>query len=339
MQKEATKLVQWLRKSDSKWIHFLLCLPSLIQQLIWCAHKHENPDSKRYVLNHFGDASVHRTYYVIRINQPICGLASFEAIIACYCAYAEKRGFLPIVDLQNLPTMYHEAEEVGKINIWERYYEQPEGLSLVDTSTAKKVIFGDYSNPRTHLVRFWYMDNPLNRNKYTCYHQKYIRINEKMRQIVDQTAEELGFNEGQRILGVVARGTDYRALKPVLHAVVPSDDKMILRTREVMLAQKCTRLFLATEDLDILEAFQRAFPEKLVFTNQKRFRTQEKQMIAHYASDRPNDRYLRGEEYLTALELLARCDCLIGVGCNAFYGAAARKECWEYIEQFDEGSY
>ena len=243
-----------------------------------------------------------------------------------------------MVDLKNLPTMYHENDEVGKVNIWERYYEQPAGISLDDVSSYRKVIYGDYSSPRTELFRFWYSGNPMNAHQYPSLHQRYIRINGKMQQLVEQVADKLGF-AGEKVLGVIARGTDYIALKPEMHAIPPSVEKMILHAKDIMASQNCTKLFLATEDLDILEAFKETFDDRLIYTNQQRFRKQDHLAIANYASDRANDKYLRGEEYLVVLELLTRCDCLIGVGCNAFYRAAARKNHWDYIEQFDEGRY
>ena len=338
MKKEATRLVKWLRKSKSKFIHTLLWLPSFFMPVVWCFYKREDPNSKRYVQRNKCVSPLKKTLYVIRLNHPAWGLAPLEANVACCCAWAEKQGYLPVVDLQNLPTMYHENDEVGKVNIWERYYEQPAGISLEEIPSYPKVIYGDYSAPRTELFRFWYIGNPMNAHQYPALHQRYIRINEKMRGLVDDTASELGFSNG-KILGVIARGTDYIPLRPAMHAIPPCIEKMILHAKDAMASQNCTKLFLATEDLDILEAFKEAFDDRLIYTNQQRFRKQDHLAIANYASDRANDRYLRGEEYLIVLELLTRCDCLIGVGCNAFYRAAARKNHWDYIEQFDEGRY
>lgn len=336
-RKEATKLVQHLRKSNSPIIQTLLWLPGAVKPFLCCLHR-PDPASKPFLKRNRTGTNSEETYYVIRLNFPNYGLSSLETFVAAGCAYAEKHGYIPVVDLKNFKTMYQEQNELGAVNIWERYYDQPAGVSLDDAEQGCRILYGDYCGWRQNFLHCIYFRNLANQKTIRRVFAKSIRLNAPTRAAVDSAYQNLHI-ENEKLLGVVARGTDYSMLRPEMHSIPPETQRMIDRARSVMREHACTRIFLATEDLDVLSAFRDAFGEQLVYNEALRFHAKANLHIAEYPSTRPNDRYLRGLEYLTTLEILSRCDCLVGMGCSAFNYAALRRPQREYVELVDAGTY
>lgn len=54
-------------------------------------------------------------------------------------AYADKKGYIPVVDMKNYPNTYLFSDEVGRVNAWEYYFEQPGGMSLEESSSITKI--------------------------------------------------------------------------------------------------------------------------------------------------------------------------------------------------------
>ena len=61
----------------------------------------------------------------------------------------------------------------------------------------------------------------------------------------------------------------------------------------------------------------------VIFTNQKRFSSDERRILSTITFERENDEYWRGLEYLTVLFLLSQCDSIMGTDTGTFRAALA----------------
>ena len=80
--------------------------------------------------------------YIVRRAADNVGLFSYFETSLGGIAYADKNNMTPVVDLKNLPNTYLEPDEVGKINMWEYYFEQPTNLSLDEAYSSREFVIG-----------------------------------------------------------------------------------------------------------------------------------------------------------------------------------------------------
>lgn len=340
-KREATRLVRWLRTLDNRTIQTLLYLPSMA--LPYWAYLKTNKRRfwRRTVVNRKG-LNRGKTFYIIGYDFAWTGsgLANLETFITANSAYAEKRGWIPVVDMKNFPTMYHTEETLGKENIWDWYYEQPGGVSLEEAQKSRRCVLSN-SNPYFHnWLRFPYFGISANRARMQRVYQKYIRIKPDLLAKMDAECSGAALiRDGKRILGAVCRGTDFIATHPSEHAIPPSVGEEIHICREELRTHNCDALYLATEDQDILDAFINAFGDTLIYENAHRFRAQPDVWLHKYKVDPELTPYLRGYEYLLTLTMLSKCDCLIGVPCTALNYAYLRRPDREYFHAWECGTY
>lgn len=340
-KREATKLVRWLRTFDNRAIQTLLYLPSMVRPFYAYLKTNKRRFWRRTVV-HRGGLNPGKTFYVIgdSASWATSGLANIEPYVAANCAYAEKRGWIPVVDMKNFPTMYHTPETLGKENVWDWYYEQPGNISLEEALKSRRCVLSN-SNPYFHnWLRFPHLGNPANRSRIQRIYRTYIRVKPAL--LAKMEAECAGADlvrNQKRILGVVCRGTDFVAARPSGHSIPPATAEAIRISREELAAHSCDALYLATEDQDILDAFIEAFGDALIYENARRFRAQPGVWLYQYDVGPELTPYRRGYEYLLTLTMLSKCDCLIGVPCSALWYAHLRRPQREYFRAWPCESY
>jgi len=254
-------------------------------------------------------------------------------------AFADKNNFAPVVDMKSYKNAYLYDDEVGHINAWEYYFEQPENISLEDALSSQKYIVGPDSVmhdwPSFNTSDFYY-----NRDGVLDYWRKYCRkyikfkpeVLEKLKTLQEKT-------KGKKILGVSVRGTDVVAKKPHAHPIPPTPEQAIEKVQEVLSEKNFDAVYLATEDKNILKKFQDAFGEKLITFEQDYLDYDPNEWVTAQFTDRKNDRYLRGLEYLVSKLMLAKCQGFIASISSGSMGAMCLSEGFEYLYIFDLGVY
>ena len=91
----------------------------------------------------YGKENPDKTFYVIRRASCKVGLFSHVMTNMGLVKYALDRGYIPVIDMQNTKNTYLEPDQVGKVNAWEFYFEQPCGYSLRDIKKSKNVILSN----------------------------------------------------------------------------------------------------------------------------------------------------------------------------------------------------
>ena len=144
------------------------------------------------------------------------------------------------------------------------------------------------------------------------------------------------FAQNDRVLGVLARGTDYLKIKPVNHPIQPTLDQLISKLNVVLEEQKCNKIFLATEDKTIVDKLRGEYGEKLVLNDCEYVDYKD-----GFLSDiNLGDRKLKSNvDYLTNIYILSKCNCIVAGRTSGTVTAAVFSKGWEYSYFFDLGYY
>lgn len=139
-----------------------------------------------------------KTFYVIRRNtmflEPVGLMADLRFVIG-HLLYAEKKGYIPVVDMQSIANAYLEEDLVGKENSWEYYFEQPGGYNVEDVLNAKNVIISTFDGKEP--------ENFYTQEVYDVVN-KYIRFSKNIEEKVEKEMQKIqnALFEGQKILGI-----------------------------------------------------------------------------------------------------------------------------------------
>lgn len=276
-----------------------------------------------------------KTFYCIRREGDAAGLFSYILYVLEKLEIADENNWFPVIDMQNQINSYLYSHEVGKINSWEYYFEQPSGIGVKELKKCKKVIYSDAKCECKVGSAIFYDAQIMKRWVYLF--EKYIHLNEETKKHIDGVYAELMTADKDRILGVLARGTDYNA-EPAFHPVQPSAETIIRDAKKLMKDKNLNKLFLATEDEEIFAKFKGEFRNQLIAVDAPRYTGTGR--ITQRNNNRKNDKYIQGLDYLTTIYLLSRCQCLLAGNTNGSLGAGLiNAEQYEYIYIYSLGNY
>lgn len=259
----------------------------------------------------YGKENPDKTFYVIRRAPKGAGLLSNYGLVLEHLLSAEKRGLIPVIDMQDTLTYYNEEQPInGTYNAWEYYWEQPTQWELDDIKKSQNVIL---SSSRV-TDRIYQFDDVLDDTKaLMAYHRISLNIpvNKTTSEYVQQVKPKAFNDSNNRILGVAVRGTDYRL---GLYGGIeqPTVEDIVKIVEKYGKEWDCNYVFLTTEEEEPIELFRESFGGRLLCTERQRF--------SNYTGDIPTplvrrnrelDRYYTGLEYLSEMRILSECSCLI----------------------------
>lgn len=249
--------------------------------------------------------------FIVIWNQSIgMGIMSYVKNYLYYIEWATKKDLIPVIDMKNFPNSFLSEENE---NGWELFFEQPGGYSLEEVYESRKVKLGTGWLPqKTSMFNDYFDIKSEEERLYWCnLFSKYIRLNSVMKELLQQYRAKVMGN-GEKVLGVYVRGTDYTKSKPHGHYIQPDARVVLQKAEEVMAEYKCTRLFLSTEDADIFKMFKEYFKDTLYYIERYRFSVKENEFLPQLARDKHMDYVKINRDYLCEMYLLAECDCMIG---------------------------
>lgn len=250
---------------------------------------------------HGGDINSDSTFLIIGALDPILGLGNIIESVLGSITYAKKHGMIPIVDMQNTENQYLQKGLLGKHNSWEDFFEPVSAYKLEEVYRSKNIIL-------TGIVG--HIECSMN--------YKDISLNSHVKTYIDKVYLDL-FPGSGKVLGVVYRGTDYNVAFG--HTLPMAINDYIKYIEEYLKKIGYEYIFLATEVEEATVEFKNYFAEKVFFTDQKRYSMHERRWLSSIHFERENDEYLKGLEYLTVLELLSRCDSLVGTNTGGIRAA------------------
>lgn len=283
---------------------------------------------------------------VIKNKDPKQGLFSIYRIALCYIKELVSLGYLPVVDMQTIGNAYLNPDKLGLENSWEYYFEQPSGISVTEAHVSAHVI--DTSNIPLVTNLACNFDDVLKSKKirqfYSRLSSEYIRMKPTIKTIIEQRYQNIFSKvpKGEKVCGILFRGSDYSKLKPYMHQIQPSIDMVIDKVTKLSKEWGFSYLFVATEDENALTELKKNFQNRILYLERLRFQDTGKELLADIDFQRENDRYIKGLDYLTEMILLSKCNFIIAGKATGTYGAAILSEQYGGYEKefyFDLGFY
>ena len=135
--------------------------------------------------------------------------------------FAQRMGYIPVIDMQNVENLYLEDELLGKVNAYEYFYRQPAGVGVEEGYRAKELYIVnrldcpyDFTRAQkkayreaTKIVDWVYGEN---REKYfdriKAIYDRYFVPSDEAAAFVDARFREL-IAPGERTLGLLCRGS------------------------------------------------------------------------------------------------------------------------------------
>ena len=266
-----------------------------------------------------------KIYCVLRLYTDEGGLFNFFLKALSGISYSIQHGYIPVIDMQTKENIFCDAKERKTKNAWELFFEQPAGVRFEEVKEKKnKIILENPRMPGGSMLSLTRTEKQIIYWRKLC--KKYIHFSAAVKAEIEKYENE--YNKTDRWLGVLARGTDYLS-KGVGHAVQPDFDTLIEKIRSVKEEYGCKRIFLATEDLQILEALNNAFGEEIMTIEQKRYRGKQDVKLGQ-KEDYRRDAVAMNISYLAAIHYLSRCSCFITADTGGATGAYILSGGYEY---------
>ena len=254
----------------------------------------------------FGEKNPNKKFYVIN-RTPGAGLFSNVTYVLNQIKLCKTLGFIPIIDMQNFPTIYNEKKKVEKTyNSWNYFFEPLNKISLNQVYKSKNVFFssGQFES---------FMPVDMTERKISSF-IKYIRIKKKYSLEAEKFIKKNIFKK-DKVLGVHFRGSTYKVARR--HAFPSTKEIMLKNVLKLMGEFKYTKVFLVTEEKDYLNYFKTQLGEKCIYTNQYRMTNQDSFKIY----PRQFHRFKLGKEILIDTMILSKCAGLTFIKSNVISAA------------------
>ena len=279
-------------------------------------------------------------FYLIRSENPAGGIFSNHNIFLKQIRFAISKNYIPVIDMQfEENCIYHEKDQAGVINTWDLYFSQPFGYTVNEVMQSKNVIIS--SNRVLNLYN--HQLNSLSKEKelktWSFLSNKYLKFNRKTQEYLDDIYKTVIPNN-RKVLGVSIRD-GYSKSRPKWHPIQPGIDVLIKKVKQEIAEFKYEHVFLSVETQDIIDEFEKEFQRKLIVVDRPRIgndliktKNNNGLNVELYESgqsgsieqgklkdlsllmdttvfDRPNDKYLKGLEYISEMYILSKCDSLV----------------------------
>ena len=255
-----------------------------------------NRQSKNNIIKtSFGIKHKNKKFYVIK-RSPGAGFFSNLIYVIVNLKIADKKKYIPIVDMCNFPTNYNQKKNIyNKNNIWDLFFEPISKYDLNMVYKSKNVYF----SPGKLKFRL----EEYKKKEFKKIFDKYIKINKKILRIVDLFVKNNFKNK--RILGIHFRGTDQK-ISPN-HAYPPTIFQIENLIKKKVINGNFEKVFLLTEDLNYYKKLKKKYKNLICCYNY--FRASNIQEFSN--SKRKNHRNLLGFENLVEAITLSKCDEVI----------------------------
>lgn len=279
-----------------------------------------------------------RPVLVVRIPREEIGLFNHFAFNLGWMRWAEDRGYRTYVDMRTPRNVFNRGRKIS-FNPWDVFFRQE--CAAEEVLDAKRVLVtsGHCTPPDFPgvFLSLCHQEKP-EFQEWRKFTRDHIAFTDETTRAIDARQAEL-FRGETRVLGCLVRGTDYTTMRPQYHPVQPDPAQVVADARRLCAERDLRKVFLATEDRNVRDLFQREFGDALI-TNQTE--------LPDYKSDYLVDsgalgdfsrRMLISTQYLVSIALLSRCPCLLAGCASGSVGAALLSPGFEVMRFYDLGYY
>lgn len=258
-------------------------------------------------------------YYIIHRSELGAGFFSNYYWVLGHVVFARKFGYIPVVDMKNYKTLYSEDEPVnGETNAWNYYFENVGDTGLDEAYQSGKYVFGKERAMHEYSGRYSKANYRFPSDKSVAYYhpiiEKYLRIK---KDILNGFEKEYQEKFVGKAIGIHVRGTD---MKNDLGHPLPAKTESYFKSVKGILAHdaQVKTLFLATDEKEVVVAFEKEFRGKYLLVINDVFRSDEQDETRKTGihemkveNAREFHKYKMGMEVLKDAWFLSKCDYLV----------------------------
>ena len=219
---------------------------------------------------------------------------------------ADSLGLIPFVEWGKGINYYENELESETRNAF-LYYFQP--VSKINQIQGKQFVCWEPAHVENYrhkkLALYQSVDEEI--NFFAESYKKYIHLNKKTTDYIEENIKSV--IQDYRVLGVHARGTDFN-IGYAKHPKAITPNIYIEKAKKLFDIGNYDKIFIATEDINLLNSFIDTFGEKLVYYDDV-FRTSGNVGPHGTKNARPLHHYKLGLEVLRDVYTLAYCDSLL----------------------------
>ncbi|MDR2889618.1 MAG: hypothetical protein LBV33_07250 [Lachnospiraceae bacterium] len=276
-------------------------------------------------------------FYIIRRGAPDVGIFSCILTFLSHIRYAETKGYIPIIDMMHFDNeyIYNDSKEFGNVNAWEYYFKQPgncstnEQYSLREAYLNKKAILstGEFCFGYEPSVQFLDSVATPDTHIWKTLWERYRVLNDATANHIEEVYHTM-FSVDDRVMGVLCRGSDYFWHESVQGNETGKITLVLDRVDAAVKEYHCNKIFLMTEDSDILEKFKDRFGKILYFLDDERVSSDTQDFLGDVWKRKRIDLYQKGLNYITGFYIITKCRWFIGTKTSAsvFFDIVGEKE-------------
>lgn len=252
-------------------------------------------------------------YYIIRRLSPWEGFFSNYFYVLSHIQYAAEKGWIPVVDMENYPSLYSEDTPVnGSMNAWEYYFRQPGGVSAQEAYASGNYVLSEcrylsqYHVPVFEVNKGFITEQMI--DVLFPLQKECIPIHKELTEAAESFFRSHVGNS--RCIGAHVRGTDtYRHYEK--HSLPPAVNTVITTIREILESDPDCKILLCCDEDKMLSLFRELFGERVFYSDSFRS-TKDDNVGIHFTSDsRSLHKFSLGKEVLMDCLMLSMCDYLI----------------------------
>jgi hypothetical protein len=281
----------------------------------------------------YGENNPDKTFYIIRRRPPAWGFFSNLFYVLQGLDYAEKHGYVPLVDMENywVSELSSLKQINGTKNAWCYFFDQVSKHTLQEAYTSKNVILSDGTTiyGRDHWLS--------NRTTGMLQRQDLLRICGKLIKKYISTNSVTTSNlkvvknnlkwDPKNTLGVFIRGTHYYHNLPFPNGTVPSMEFFIAEVKKFISEKSIENVYISTENYRVYYELKKELKvnnliPSIRYNKKLDVNTWEKEQSLTYDYGIRMG-YEKTQNYLIEAILLAECDNFIGTFSNASVFAVA----------------
>lgn len=250
-----------------------------------------------------------KTNYLICDDDKNCGFFAMYRRWLEYLYFADMRGLKPYI-FAGEDFCYHEGNGfLDTDNAYEYYFVQKKvnlyehsGELFIHSEPAHRELVQLALQGKTYS--YGYNDNYLNKMAETV--RKYVSFNDSTSAYIDSSFDKLELGNA-KVLGVHYRGTDYR-VGYNRHPAFVERQQYFEAIDELIKKNGYDRIFLATDDKQILEDFKERYGTEILKYFEDTFRSDDTSSVVFKTANREHNKYKLGLEVLRDMITLSRCD-------------------------------
>lgn len=265
---------------------------------------------------------ISKKYYIIYRSELGAGFFSNYFWVMGHVVFAEEMGYIPVVDMENYPTLYSEEEMIGDTNnAWNYYFENIGNIGLDEAYASGRYVMGRDKYLTKYAEKYSMFPYRYPSEQMIAYYAPIIKKNLRIKEsLVDEYKREWieKTSDSNNILGIHIRGAD---MKNNLGHPMPATVARYIQSTHEMLEKhpEINRIFLATDENEVKEAYEREFEGSAatLFMNEAFRAWDDGQMMKtglhemKLDNPRPHHKYLLGKEVLRDAWFLSRCQYLL----------------------------